>query len=203
MAGLIARRLAAGLICVGFAAPALAESPPPLRELKKLGKLPEIGKRAPRFRLYTQNREALVKLSDRAYPGREKSYSKKRPVLLDFFRTDCSPCRAAMPELIAFAKAHESEGLEVIIVALLEQEDGQRKLDEYLAQEKLPFVVVIDAHEHVGKKYLGGTAKLPATFLIDANGTLVARRLGAAGELEAAFGPALRTAVESAGNEKR
>lgn len=183
----------AAAVAGALTAAAWAGEPPSLKPLARLETLPKRGDLAPTFRLRALD-GTLVKLSERAYPGPQKRGAKKRPVMLDFFRTDCSPCRAAMPELIAFSKRYR--GVDLIIVALLEDSDGRGKLERYLDAEKLPFTVIVDAYNLVAEKYLGKSVRLPATFLIDENGTVVARRLGAAGALEREFGAAARRALK-------
>lgn len=137
--------------------------------------LPAVGEPAPVFRLRDAT-GAMVRLDELAYPGKEKAWAKKRPVLLDFFRTDCRPCREALPELRALHQRHQAAGLEVLLVALLEPEDGRGKLERFLAEAKLPFKVAIDESEHFAVRYLGKEAKLPATFLIDREGLIVELR---------------------------
>ncbi len=144
------------------------------------------GELAPSFRLRTP-KGALVRLDEIAYPGPEKSYAKKRPVLLDFFRTDCSPCRISVPELVQLHNEFGPQGLQVVMVALLEQEAGRKKLDAFLEQKKLPLTIVIDENEHFTRKFLGNTVPLPTTFLIDANGTVQKIKLGAKGSMRDHF----------------
>lgn len=149
------------------------------------------GSAAPAFRLRSLD-GAMVRLDELAYPGKEKSYAKKRPVLLDFFRTDCEPCKRAMPELIGLHNTYHPRGVEVLLVALLEESDGRAKLERYLAEQKLPFKVVIDDAEHFAKKYLGDPVTLPATFLVDESGVVRKVKYGAAGSYEEQFGDAMR-----------
>ncbi len=152
------------------------------------------GQPAPMFKLRALD-GTLVRLDERAYPGKEKSYAKKRPVLVDFFRTDCGPCRTAMPELVKLHAAWSAQGLDVYLIALLEAEQGRAKLDAYLAEAKLPFPVLLDETEHFTKKYLGSTVSLPATYLISPEGVVLKTKHGAKGTLEAHFEPAIRAAV--------
>jgi peroxiredoxin len=152
------------------------------------------GMSAPVFHLRALD-GALVRLDELAYPGKEKSYAKKRPLLLDFFRTDCVPCKNALPDLVKVANRVQPEGVDVILVALLEEDDGRGKLDKYLAANKLPFKIVIDEAQHFAKKYLGDPVTLPATFLIDENGTVVKTKYGASGTYEAHFGEELNQVI--------
>ena len=137
-----------------------------------------VGEKAPSFRLRTLD-GAMFRLDEHAYPGREKSYAKKRPVLLEFFRTDCAPCLRAMPDLVRMARTQETPRLEIVVIALLEEEEGEVKLRKYLKQAQLPFTVLVDATEYVAKKYLGNPITLPASFLISPDGVLLKKANGA------------------------
>lgn len=148
------------------------------------------GQPAPKFQL----REAdlkLHRLEDLAYAGNESPRKKKRPVFVDFFRTDCGPCRATLPELVKLHEKWATRGVDVYLIALLEPEDGRAKLDRYLATQKLPFPVLIDDSDFYAKKYLGSTVALPATFLIDRDGKIAKVKHGAKGTLEEHFGESL------------
>lgn len=156
------------------------------------------GSSAPAFKLRALD-GTMVRLDELAYKGREKSWAKKRPVLIDFFRTDCGPCRQTMPELVQLSKDYKDRGLEVVLIALLEPEDGKAKLQRYLAEQKLPFTVVLDETEHFSKKYLGKQIVLPATFLLDREGVIRGVKHGAKGTLAEHFGPALAKVTAGAG----
>ena len=65
---------------------------------------PKIGKVAPNFSL--RDREGtLVRLSDFAYRGKDRPRKPRQLVVLDFFRTDCKPCKKGLPKLV---KLHQS-----------------------------------------------------------------------------------------------
>ena len=161
--------------------------------------LPEVGEPAPVFRLRDLS-GSMVRLDELAYPGKEKSWAKKRPILLDFFRTDCRPCREALPELTALYERYQGAGLEVLIIALLESENGRSKLEEFLKESKLPFKVAIDESEHFTTRYLGKEAKLPATFLLDREGRIVhLRRSG--GPVANVFEPKIKELLSAHSSE--
>jgi peroxiredoxin len=165
----------------------IAAAPP---EASRLGE----GEKAPVFKLRKLDQE-LFKLDEVAYAGKEKSWAKKRPILIDFFRTDCGPCMNAMPELVQIYKDYKDKGLEVLLIALLEEDNGRAKLEAYLGKSNLPFPVVVDETEHVAKKYLGPTAPLPSTFLIDREGT-IRRTKHKAGSMREHFQAALDRVVK-------
>lgn len=186
--------VATALFLLGAGAGASAgDEPPPAQKTTYQPPL-KPGTRAPIFQLRALD-GAKVKLDELAYPGPAKSYAKKRPILLDFFRTDCVPCQHALPELVKLAAGLKAVGVDVILVALLEQEDGRGKLDRFLAANKLPFLVLVDENEYYAKKYLGNPVSLPATFLIDQDGGVVKTKYNARGSYEAYFGEAIHVIV--------
>jgi len=125
---------------------------------------PRVGQKAPHVAL--RDREGALFDLARA----------KQPVVLDFFRTDCKPCRRSLPVL---SKLHARRGkqLKVVLVALLEEEEGEEKLERFLRATPLPFTVLVDRYGLAAKKYVvrGGTARIPALFVIDRKGVLRAR----------------------------
>ncbi len=166
------------------------------------GKQLTVGKPAPNFRIRALD-GAMVRLDERAYAGREKGYAPKHPVLLDFFRTDCEPCIRALPQLVTLHESHHRQGLEVIMVALLEEDAGDRKLAQFLARHELPFVVVKDIHGHVAEKYMGKVVSLPATFLIDRTGILRKTKFSGRGNLETHLGTELSAVLTEHAKARR
>ena len=130
----------------------------------------------------------MHRLSDLAFPGKETSWRKKKKVLIDFFRTDCEPCMKELPEVIKFHNKHKGK-VQVLIIALLEEENGRAKLNQWLKKNKLPFPVLVDAYETAAKKYIvkGDTVSLPSIFLISENGWVRAKMEGLTTDLEAEF----------------
>jgi peroxiredoxin len=144
------------------------------------------GTPAPVFKLRAID-GTMVRLDELAYEGKEKKWAKKRPIFLDFFRTDCEPCKKAMPDLVAIHQKYASQGLEVVLIAILEEKDGKAKLESYLAQHKLPFKVVVDPNNYFAKLYLGDLVTLPASFLIGRDGVLRKVKYGATGTYDEHF----------------
>jgi peroxiredoxin len=169
----------------------IAGSGPVRAEEKPAAPKVKVGDEAPDF--FLRDLEGnMIRLSDFAFKGPENPRRKKRMVLLDFFRTDCAPCMKELPQVIEFHHKHKDR-VQVILVALLEEEDGRAKLDRWLKAHKLPFPVLVDAYENVAKKYIvdGDTVSLPSIFLIDGGAIVRSRLVGLKDALEAELRPAL------------
>ena len=142
---------------------------------------PEVGKPAPVFNLVDLRTDALVSLEDLAYPGAAKSGTTRRPVLLDFFSTDCAPCKKSLPRLIKLYRKLKKGSVHFFIVALPEEERGREKLEAYFKRHKVPFQVLLDKYGRAAKDYSSGGEKvtLPSLFIVGKKGKL---RLGMEGE---------------------
>lgn len=151
----------------------------------------KVGDQAPDFSLRDLESN-LVRLSDLAYPGEEKTWKKKKKVMLDFFRTDCAPCMQELPQVIEYHRKHK-QNVQVVLIALLESEDGREKLDKFLKKNQVPFPVLVDAYETVAKKYImdGETCTLPSIFFINREGKVLARFVGLKRDLETSLKKAL------------
>jgi peroxiredoxin len=147
----------------------------------------DVGDTAPDFSLRDMEGN-LIRLSDIAYSGKEVSWKKKKKVLLDFFRTDCVACMKELPQIVDYHNKHNAE-VQVIMIALLEAEEGREKLDRFLEINKLPFPILVDAYETVAKKYIveGESVTLPSLFMIDEVGSVRARFVGLKEDLEVAL----------------
>jgi len=161
-----------------------------------------VGKAAPDF--FLRDIQGIMhKLSDIAFKGKDTPWKKKKKVLLDFFRTDCKPCMKELPEVVAFHKNHK-EKVQVLMIALLEEEQGREKLNQWLDKTKPPFPVLVDAYETVAKKYIvkGDTVSLPSIFLIDENGIVRAALEGLSKDLESELSKSLSVA-DCPSNQKK
>jgi cytochrome c biogenesis protein CcmG, thiol:disulfide interchange protein DsbE len=94
-----------------------------------------------------------------------------KPVLVNFFASWCTPCRAEHPYLAKLAQDH---GVTLIGVAYKDRtEDTQR----FLAQLGDPFTAVaVDDKGTLGIDF--GIAGVPETFVIDGSGKVVFRQWG-------------------------
>ena len=92
-----------------------------------------------------------------------------QPLLVNFFASWCSPCRAEAPALEQL-----SEQINIIGIAY---KDRQRDIAEFLQQFGNPFnVISMDVDGRAGISW--GVYGVPETFLIDANGLIQWRHAG-------------------------
>lgn len=145
---------------------------------------------APDFKLFTIDKKDTVTLAAGPYvPGQRRS--GRKPVLLDFFRTDCQPCKEALPQLTILHKLYANSGLRIVLIALLTDKDGRRELEQFFSRNPVPFNVVVDDTNAVAERYMGKSAPLPSTFLIDRRGILKESKHSADGELSEHFADSL------------
>jgi peroxiredoxin len=180
------------LVCaVGFCAKAVYAEDAPAGAAPVLKPKINVGEKAPDFSLRDRDGN-LVRLSDFVYPGKEHPRKKRIRLLLDFFSTDCKACKAELPQVIAYQNKYQQE-VRVLMIAIPESEDGQAKLDQFLAQNPVPFPVLVDGYEAVAKKYIanGSSMTLPSIFLINKYGRVRALFMGLEKDLEASLQAAL------------
>jgi peroxiredoxin len=123
-----------------------------------------IGKKAPDFRLRDQS-QALFNFA---------SFAAGHVVVMDFFRTDCKPCVKSLGALKKLHQAYRGKKVKVLMIALVEDDDGEAKLARFLKANPLPFTVLIDGYGTVAKKYISraNSVVLPSLFVIDKTQTV-------------------------------
>jgi thiol-disulfide isomerase/thioredoxin len=117
---------------------------------------------APDFRLTDFNGEKLT-----------LSQYKGKVVLLDFWASWCTPCRAEIPKFIEWQKKYSNDGFQVIGISMDDDEKAARKFVELLK----PNYPVAMGTPTVAESY-GGVLGLPANLVISRDGRIVARHIG-------------------------
>jgi thiol-disulfide isomerase/thioredoxin len=100
---------------------------------------------------------------------------RDKVVLLDFWATWCTPCRAEIPQFVDYQNQYGGQGLQVIGISM---DDDPKPVREFYQQFKMNYPVAIGTAK-LGEAY-GGILGLPVTFLIGRDGRIAAKYIGAA-----------------------
>ena len=109
------------------------------------------------------------KLTARTLDGKtfDLSAQKGKVVIVSFWATWCAPCRAEMPALEAYYKAHKAEGLELVAISM-DDPDKDKAVARIMSGYTFPGAhgrdAKFDGYGHVGF--------LPVAFIVDRGGVV-------------------------------
>lgn len=133
-----------------------------------------VGATAPDFALTTLEGDTL-RLSD----------LRGKWTVVDFWASWCNPCRKYNPHMVALYEKYHPAGLEVVGVAVWDQQDDWRRA---VAEDALPWANVNAGEKIKGQDNVGDTyaiRSVPTTLLLDPEGKIVYR--GHPAEIEVAL----------------
>jgi peroxiredoxin len=135
---------------------------------------------APAFRLPRLGGGAPVSLA--AYRG--------QAVVVNFWASDCIPCKQEMPRLEAAYRRWAPKGATVLGVDVLDSRAAARA---FARSHGVTYTIGVDALGDLASRY--GVAYTPTTFFVDRRGRIVKRVLGPVpdSELDSEIERALRT----------
>ena len=113
------------------------------------------------------------------YPDKILSLKKFRGhvILINFFATWCPPCRAEMPGIEKFYKAHKNEGLRVIGLSVNNSgPEAVRNFFKHFDGGHITYPIGM-ANYGIEKAY-GKISEIPQSFIIDKQGDIVAHFTG-------------------------
>ena len=95
---------------------------------------------------------------------------KGKVVLLEFWATWCTPCKASVPALVALNRKYEQKGFIVLGVSIDTDSDASEKLRQFSASHNITYPVLL-ANEVTPKLY--NVISIPTSFLIGKDGKIV------------------------------
>lgn len=114
------------------------------------------------------------KLRDASGQPVQLSDYRGKVVLLNFWATDCGPCRIEIPWFIDFEQKFKDRGFAVLGVSM--DQDGWASVKPYIEHKKINYRVVM-GDDQVAALY-GGIDAIPATFMIDRRGRVAKSHVG-------------------------
>ncbi len=120
--------------------------------------VPFAGFEAPDFRVADINGESI-----------SLSNYKGQTVLLNFWASWCSPCRAEMPAMERIYQDYKDQGFELLALNSTHQ-DGKQNAIDFADELNLSFPILFDETGSVSNQYQ--IQALPSSFFIDGSGMI-------------------------------
>jgi peroxiredoxin len=141
--------------------------------------LPAVGDQAPGFTLPVYNADAAKARNAGTMAYFEGSADPEAKVIvLSFMASWCKPCAKELPALQKLYEQKQAKGLRIIGVSIDDKPEGQQKLTELLAKNKVTFPVTRDQFALTAPRYLGVKVPLPSIFVMDRSGKIAFVGLG-------------------------
>ncbi len=96
-------------------------------------------------------------------------------VLVNFWATWCTPCRAEMPSMEKLYQAHRGRGL--VILAISGDRTRRQVVESFVQELGLTFPILLDPGGEVFAQY--SVPGLPTSYLLDRQGRIVSGEVGA------------------------
>lgn len=112
-------------------------------------------------------------LPDLAGKARRLTGLRGQVVLMNFWATWCTPCRAEMPAMERLYQELKDDGFTIVAVNFAETAE---QVVPFVKELRLQFPVLLDQEGQVSRLYR--VFSLPTTYLLDRHGMLVGRVVG-------------------------
>jgi len=105
---------------------------------------------------------------------------KGKVVVIDFWATWCTGCRATIPVLNKLNDHYKSQGLMIVGVSI--DKDPKEKIAKFVRKQKMNYQILLDAEDTLSKVF--GFEGIPSVFVFGKNGELLKALPGYAPEQE-------------------
>jgi thiol-disulfide isomerase/thioredoxin len=105
-----------------------------------------------------------------------RSY-KGKLVLINFWATWCSPCKAELPDLVALSKEFEPLGLKVLGISIDRGGNVDTLVGKFVKEHNINYDVIID--DGSLQKAFGNIRGVPTTFIVSKDGKIAESFVGA------------------------
>jgi len=129
----------------------------------ELNKNPKIGEKYVDFEM-TDTKGKVRRLSD--FNG--------KLILLEFWASNCGPCRKENPNLVKTYNEFKDKGFEIFAVS---EDTNRESWLKAIKKDKLPWLQVSDLNRNNTASLIYGINGIPDSFLIDQNGIIIGRDL--------------------------
>jgi thiol-disulfide isomerase/thioredoxin len=100
---------------------------------------------------------------------------KGKVVVLDFWATWCTPCKAEIPGYIELQKKYGADGL--VFVGVSVDRDGAQIVKKFIREHGINYPVVLAGDSDIQSAY-GDISMIPTTFIIDREGQIRDKKVG-------------------------
>ena len=99
---------------------------------------------------------------------------KGKVILLDFWATWCTPCRAEIPHFVEMQEKYGPQGFQVVGISM---DDDAKPVREFAREYKMNYPIAV-GDDKLAESF-GGVLGLPVNFIIDREGRIRSKYLGA------------------------
>jgi peroxiredoxin len=100
---------------------------------------------------------------------------KGKVVVLDFWATWCTPCKAEIPGYIELQKKYGADGL--VFVGVSVDTDGQQIVKRFIKDHAINYTIVLAGDSDIQTAF-GDISMIPTTFIIDREGRIRDKKVG-------------------------
>jgi thiol-disulfide isomerase/thioredoxin len=100
---------------------------------------------------------------------------KGKPLLINFWATDCPSCIEEIPNLINLHRQYNQLGLTIIAIAMYY--DPPNHVLTLATENQIPYAIALDPEQTLAKAF-DNVQLTPTTFLVNSKGKIVWKQLG-------------------------